>query len=92
MNVTSKVIRQEKPQKEDKKKFDVKVNAQPSELTSAETKHKPGIESQVARLLCQDGGFWIYHKNKIDLSTLFSQPEEKLWLVVQNYQGGLGIN
>ena len=46
----------------------------------------------MARLLSKDGGFWIYHKNKIDLSTLFSQPEEKLWLVVQDYQGGLGNN
>lgn len=23
------------------------------------------------------------------MTTLFSQPEEKLWLVVQDYQGGL---
>jgi hypothetical protein len=34
-------------------------------------------------------GYWIYHKNKVDLTTLFSLPEEKLWLVVQDYQGGL---
>ena len=25
----------------------------------------------------------------MDLTTLFSLPEEKLWLVVQDYQGGL---
>jgi len=25
----------------------------------------------------------------VDLTTLFSLPEEKLWLVVQDYQGGL---
>lgn len=34
-------------------------------------------------------GYWIYHQDKVDVTTLFSQPEEKLWLVIQDYQGGL---
>jgi hypothetical protein len=35
-------------------------------------------------VLQQDGGFWIFHKNKIDIASAFSQPEEKLWLVVKD--------
>lgn len=34
-------------------------------------------------------GYWIYHRDKVDVTNLFSQPEDKLWLVVQDYQGGL---
>lgn len=29
----------------------------------------------------------MYHKNKVDLSQLYSNPEEKLWYVVKHYQG-----
>jgi len=34
-------------------------------------------------------GYWIYHSEKVNVTSLFSAPEEKLWLVVQDYQGGL---
>jgi hypothetical protein len=34
-------------------------------------------------------GYWIYHTDKVNVTNLFSQPEDKLWLVVQDYQGGL---
>lgn len=33
------------------------------------------------------GGYWIYHKNKVDLTHMYSNPEEKLWYVVKHYQG-----
>lgn len=28
----------------------------------------------------------MYHKNHVDLSTLFQNPEEKLWHVIRHYQ------
>ncbi len=27
-------------------------------------------------------GYWIFHKNKINLSKIYTNPEEKLWYVV----------
>lgn len=31
------------------------------------------------------GGYWIYHKGRVDIASLYSNPEEKLWYVVKNY-------
>ena len=49
--------------------------------------------SQICRVMYQkarkeDGaqeGYWIYHKNKVDLQTIYTNPEEKLWYVVSKY-------
>lgn len=49
--------------------------------------------SQICRIMHQklkkeeglSEGFWIYHKNKINLQSIYTNPEEKLWYVVQNY-------
>ena len=30
-------------------------------------------------------GYWIYHKNKVNLQTIYTNPEEKLWYVVSRY-------
>jgi len=30
-------------------------------------------------------GYWIYHKNKVSLQTIYTNPEEKLWYVVSKY-------
>ena len=30
-------------------------------------------------------GYWIYHKNQVDLQTIYTNPEEKLWYVVSKY-------
>lgn len=30
-------------------------------------------------------GYWIYHKNTVDLQTVYTNPEEKLWYVVSKY-------
>lgn len=43
----------------------------------------------MAKVVCEEEGFWLYHSNKVDLTTMFSQPEEKLWLVVKHYNGTL---
>lgn len=32
------------------------------------------------------GGYWIYHKNIVDTSLVYQNPEEKLWIVIKNYQ------
>jgi hypothetical protein len=34
-----------------------------------------------------DDGFWVYHRNKFDLTSMFSHPEEKLWVVVRDHTG-----
>jgi len=36
-----------------------------------------------------EDGFWIFHKNKVDLTSLFNYPDEKLWLVVRENHGSL---
>ena len=30
-------------------------------------------------------GYWIFHKNMVDLQTVYTNPEEKLWYVVSKY-------
>ena len=30
-------------------------------------------------------GYWIYHKSKVSLSSIYTNPEEKLWYVVSKY-------
>ena len=42
---------------------------------------KPNISTH------QIGGYWIYNRSQVDLSSLYASPEEKLWLVVKHYQG-----
>ena len=32
-------------------------------------------------------GFWVFHRKKVDLTALFNQPEEKLWLVIKENYG-----
>ena len=44
-------------------------------------------ETAIAKIMQQNDGYWIYHKNKVDLQSMFSQPEEKLWMVVKDYNG-----
>ena len=46
-------------------------------------------EAALAKVVAEEDGYWIYHSNKVDLATMFSQPEDKLWLVVKNYHGGI---
>ena len=31
------------------------------------------------------GGYWIYHKNSVDMSTVYQNPEEKLWYVIKHF-------
>ena len=44
-------------------------------------------QNTLAKVACQEDGYWLYHSNKVDLTTMFSHPEEKLWLVVKSYNG-----
>ena len=44
-------------------------------------------QTALAKVVCEEEGFWLYHSNKVDLTTMFSLPEEKLWLVVKHYNG-----
>lgn len=30
-------------------------------------------------------GYWIYHKNKVEMQSIYTNPEEKLWYVVNKY-------
>ncbi len=46
-------------------------------------------QTALAKVVCEEEGFWLYHSNRVDLTTMFSQPEEKLWLVVKLYNGAL---
>lgn len=33
----------------------------------------------------QQQGYWIYHKNKVNIQSIYTNPEEKLWYVVNKY-------
>lgn len=49
--------------------------------------------SQILRVLFQKStksdpsteGYWLYHKNKVNLQSIYTNPEEKLWYVVSKY-------
>ena len=30
-------------------------------------------------------GYWIFHKNTVNLQSIYTNPEEKLWFVVKKY-------
>jgi hypothetical protein len=30
------------------------------------------------------GSYWVYHKKEVDMSQVYQNPEEKLWLIVKN--------
>lgn len=46
-------------------------------------------QTALAKVKCDDEGYWLYHSNKVDLLSMFSAPEEKLWLVVKHYNGAI---
>ena len=59
-------------------------------------------ESQLARLYYRNGkiffysdllkgGYWIFHKNQVDMATVYQAPEEKLWYVIKHYHGNREI-
>jgi hypothetical protein len=33
----------------------------------------------------REQGYWIYHKHKVSLQSVYTNPEEKLWFVVSKY-------
>jgi len=50
--------------------------------------------SQILRVMYQspkkpkeqrEQGYWIYHKHKVSLQSVYTNPEEKLWYVVSKY-------
>ena len=55
------------------------------DLESPDTVSVPQQKQQLCRVVPDMNGFWVFHKNKIDLTTMFSTPEEKLWLVVSKH-------
>jgi hypothetical protein len=41
------------------------------------------------------GGYWIFHKNQVEMAHVYQNPEEKLWYVIKHYHGsssGTGNN
>lgn len=46
-------------------------------------------QTALAKIKCDDEGYWLYHSNKVDILSMFNAPEEKLWLVVKHYNGTL---
>lgn len=46
-------------------------------------------QTSMAKVVCEEEGFWLYHSNKVELASMFSSPEEKLWLVVKHYNGAI---
>ena len=33
------------------------------------------------------GGYWIYHRNQVEMASVYQNPEEKLWYVIKHYHG-----
>ena len=81
------------------KKILVVLTAQDSEMgcdpdTSTMDLNKKDQETaQLCRIMHQKAkkeegmseGYWIYHKNQVDLHSIYTNPEEKLWFVVNKY-------
>ena len=81
------------------KKIIVTLTAQDSDIVNdkdtetMDLSKKDQESSQICRVMFQKGkkedgiheGYWIYHKNKVDLQTVYTNPEEKLWYVVSKY-------
>ena len=92
---TGKLFREERSivNEQDKKRLKIQVKGREEELSAESSNPKTGKkETSLAKVMQQGDGYWIYHKNKVDLQSMFSQPEEKLWIVVKDYNGVLDQN
>ncbi len=90
---TGKLIREERQTvtENDKKrlKIAVKGKEEPLEAETIKASGSGKKETCLAKVMQQGDGYWVYHKNTVDLQSMFSQPEEKLWIVVKDYTGAL---
>ena len=81
------------------KKIVVQVTAQDADVNAVkdtetmDLSKKEQETSQILRVAYQKGakqdpgqeGYWLYHKNKVNLQSVYTNPEEKLWYVVSKY-------
>ena len=69
---TGKIIRDERSITGDRKKLQITISSRSEAL---DTDPKSGLlpsQTSLAKVLCKDDGYWIYHRNKVDLKTMFS--------------------
>ena len=89
---TGKIIRETKLENGDKRKAKITISTKQEAL---DIKPQFGLkegQTALAKVICEEEGYWLYHSNKVDLTTMFSEPEKKLWLVVKQYNGALEQN
>lgn len=77
-------------------KDSVEVEALGEALSKPDTQTN-SKESQLARLYYRNGkktsysscigGYWIFHKNQVEMAHVYQNPEEKLWYVIKHYHG-----
>ena len=73
----------------DKRKVKINIKTQQEDLLVKPTQGLQQNQTSLAKVVCEEEGFWLYHSNKVDLASMFGLPEEKLWLVVKHYSGAI---
>ena len=87
---TGKIVREQRFETEnDRRKVKITIKTQQEPLETKPTANLSTNTQALAKVVCTEEGYWLYHSNTVDLTTMFSQPEEKLWLVVKHYNGVL---
>ena len=86
---TGKIFREQENEGGDKRKAKIQIKTMIESSDVAVGASLRDGQTGLAKLKCDEGGYWLYHSNKVDLLSMFSAPEEKLWLVVRQYNGTL---
>mmetsp|Transcript_44492 Transcript_44492/g.59025 ORF Transcript_44492/g.59025 Transcript_44492/m.59025 type:complete len:160 (+) Transcript_44492:410-889(+) len=84
---TGKILREQRVEASDRRKVKITIKTQQEPLETKPFANLGDNQTALAKVVCEEEGFWLFHSNKVDLTTMFSLPEEKLWLVVKHYNG-----
>lgn len=86
---SGKIIREEWHEGGDRRKLKINMKTAREPFDTAPEQGLGKNQSALAKVMVEEDGYWLYHRNKVDLTSMFSNPDEKLWLVVKNYNGVL---
>lgn len=80
---TGRITRDQKIVNNDKRnvQLTIKTKLEPLSVDAISVKD----QTSLAKIVGEADGYWLFHSNRVDLTEMFAKPEEKLWLVVKDY-------
>ena len=69
---TGKIFREQKHENGDKRKLKIQIRTNQESLQVKPSHGMAKNMTALAKVVCEEEGFWLYHSNKVDLATMFS--------------------